>query len=151
MKRGKLLSVFLILVMGGLFFNSCEKCECQNEEKKLFDSLVGTVWSGTDLIYIGDKYLASRDSYIPAYFHEVYIKVCGNICSVDARYFYDTDITIYSSSREEYDCTYNKSEITLTPRASDSLLGILEVTINESEMSVLITKLDETIDLKKSE
>ena len=149
MKNEKLLSVLLVLVMGGLLFISCSE---DDKEEEVFNHLNGTVWKGTDLdSYIGNtKIFDGTYGFLETHIDEMTVYLYGNTSNITINYYYEWNGYYYEfDSNEVYDYTYSNSKAILTPKSGHSLLGIVEVTFNGNQMSILNKKTGEAIKLQK--
>ena len=137
MKKRKLLFVFLMLVMGGLFFSSCSKDDKIEEVEKaeVEKSLDGTIWRVIAFYTYDDGRKYSITTTV--YFYE---KQCSVI----------TDSPFFGSKRTYiYDYTYNHPKASLIPVDNLSYLGAINATVNNNKMSLFDTYKEETIIVTK--
>lgn len=162
MEKRKLLFVFLMLVIGGLFFNSCSK----DDKSEEVNSLNGTIWEGKDLnSYAGEVIFDStiyqkEDSYRLDIVH-MKIRFNKSECIIYSSFQIPRSIIGFDDERS-FEYSYKPTKYTLTPKNKDlstnndfflkkrdSLYETLEATIFDNEMSILNTKTDEVFKLKR--
>ena len=126
MKKIKLFFVFLMLVMGGLFFSSCSKDDKIEEVEK---SLDGTIWRGIAFYTYDDGREYSITTTV--YFYEKQCSVITDSPSIKKTYIYDY--------------TYNHPKATLIPVDNYYYIGTINATVNNNKMSLFDTYKEETI------
>lgn len=145
MRKERLLSVLLLLIMGGFFFNSCSK---DDKEKELSHNLNNTIWEGSNLnSYNGE--ISIEHWTFESYISSMRIEFDKDECIIDTEVT-NKEALVGFRGKNIFKYTYKRPKFILTPKKENNFHKILEVTLFDNEMSVLNKKTNEVFRLKRT-